>query len=151
MILVEDILDTGLTMTYLKKRLMARQPKSSASPRCWTNHLAENSRSKRTTSVSAFPTSSWWATDWITLRSTEIFRIFASYRGRGNAMAPSRHGKRRDSSPFFPHMAFSDTAEVGLQGSGESDSQCTGCYHKDSWKLQPHIPMTRKSSLCCLK
>ena len=27
-ILVEDILDTGLTMTYLKKMLMARQPKS---------------------------------------------------------------------------------------------------------------------------
>jgi hypoxanthine phosphoribosyltransferase len=27
-ILVEDILDTGLTMTYLKKLLMARQPKS---------------------------------------------------------------------------------------------------------------------------
>ncbi len=27
-ILVEDILDTGLTMTYLKKILMARQPKS---------------------------------------------------------------------------------------------------------------------------
>ena len=28
-ILVEDILDTGLTMTYLKKMLMARQPRSS--------------------------------------------------------------------------------------------------------------------------
>jgi len=27
-IMVEDILDTGLTMTYLKKLLMARQPKS---------------------------------------------------------------------------------------------------------------------------
>lgn len=27
-ILVEDILDTGLTMTYLKKMLMARQPKA---------------------------------------------------------------------------------------------------------------------------
>ena len=27
-ILVEDILDTGLTMTYLKKMLLARQPKS---------------------------------------------------------------------------------------------------------------------------
>ena len=27
-ILVEDILDTGLTLTYLKKLLMARQPKS---------------------------------------------------------------------------------------------------------------------------
>ena len=27
-ILVEDILDTGLTMTYLKKLLMARQPRS---------------------------------------------------------------------------------------------------------------------------
>ena len=27
-ILVEDILDTGLTMTYLKKMLMARQPRS---------------------------------------------------------------------------------------------------------------------------
>jgi hypoxanthine phosphoribosyltransferase len=27
-ILVEDILDTGLTMTYLKRMLMARQPKS---------------------------------------------------------------------------------------------------------------------------
>jgi hypoxanthine phosphoribosyltransferase len=27
-ILVEDILDTGLTLTYLKKMLMARQPKS---------------------------------------------------------------------------------------------------------------------------
>jgi hypoxanthine phosphoribosyltransferase len=26
-ILVEDILDTGLTMTYLKKLLMARQPR----------------------------------------------------------------------------------------------------------------------------
>ena len=27
-IVVEDILDTGLTMTYLKKMLMARQPRS---------------------------------------------------------------------------------------------------------------------------
>src|SRR6266481_7349306 len=27
-VLVEDILDTGLTLTYLKKMLMARQPKS---------------------------------------------------------------------------------------------------------------------------
>ena len=26
-ILVEDILDTGLTMTYLKKMLLARQPR----------------------------------------------------------------------------------------------------------------------------
>src|ERR1700738_2215457 len=57
-ILVEDILDTGLTLTYLKKMLMARQPKSLKMPRRWTNRPAESNRSRRTTWVSASPTNS---------------------------------------------------------------------------------------------
>ena len=43
-ILVEDILDTGLTMTYLKKMLMARQPKSFRSRRYSTSLRGGSSR-----------------------------------------------------------------------------------------------------------
>ena len=60
-ILVEDILDTGLTMTYLKKMLMRASRNPSGSPPCWTNPRAGNSRSRPITWVSAFPTSSWSA------------------------------------------------------------------------------------------
>ena len=81
-ILVEDILDTGLTLTYLKKLLMARQPKSLASPRCWTSRRAESSPSRLTMSGSAFRTSSWSAMAWTTPRSIAIFRTSALCRGK---------------------------------------------------------------------
>jgi len=32
--------------------------------------------------------------------------------------------------------------EVGFQGTRESDSPCTGCYHKDSWKPLPLNPIS---------
>ena len=50
-ILVEDILDTGLTMTYLKKMLMARQPRSLPCRDGERSTLATASTNRRTTAA----------------------------------------------------------------------------------------------------
>ena len=46
-ILVEDILDTGLTMTYLKKMLLARQPRSLQSGRAARQTVAAQASARR--------------------------------------------------------------------------------------------------------
>jgi len=76
-ILVEDILDTGLTMTYLKKMLLARQPRSLKVASCSTSHRDASCRWRETTWDSRFPTSLWSDTDWITQKSTVTWRTFA--------------------------------------------------------------------------
>jgi len=65
-ILVEDILDTGLTLTYLKKLLKARQPKSFRIAALLDKPSRRKQPITRTMWVSAFPMSSWWVMGWIT-------------------------------------------------------------------------------------
>ena len=87
-ILVEDILDTGLTLTYLKQMLLARHPRAFESPPCWTSQAAASRTSMRITQALKFPMSLWLAMAWIMPNGTGICRIFAcSLSGGARALA----------------------------------------------------------------
>jgi hypoxanthine phosphoribosyltransferase len=77
-ILVEDILDTGLTLTYLRKLLLAHQPKSLRIAAL----LDKPSRRKQPIQAES-PTSLWWVTDWTMPSGIAACRIFAWCRGKG--------------------------------------------------------------------
>ena len=94
-ILVEDILDTGLTLTFLKKLLMARQPKSLQIAALLDKPSRRKQPIQATTWASVFPTSSWSAMGWIMPRSTAIFRIFALCRGSRLTRLRSLRQRRR--------------------------------------------------------
>lgn len=75
-IVVEDIVDTGITLSYLTKTLMQRGRKACGSRRCWTSRRGGRFRTCTwTTCVSTFRMLSWWDTDWTTTRFTGICRI----------------------------------------------------------------------------
>ena len=69
-LIVEDILDSGLTLSYIKECLASGIPKVFASPRCWINPAAARLTCRRITSASRCRTSSSSATGWITMKNT---------------------------------------------------------------------------------
>jgi len=79
-ILVEDILDTGLTMTYLKKLLMARQPRSLKVAALLDKPSAESCLWKAITLDLKSPMNMLWATASITRKSIATSPIFVWYR-----------------------------------------------------------------------
>ena len=90
-IIVEDILDSGVTLSYLMKLLQARRPATR-----WT--------SIPTTSAWRSPTSLSWATGWIMRRSIGIIRrspcsspLFTAKINK--PMAAQRRLKRSDTTP----------------------------------------------------
>ena len=69
-LLVEDIVDTGLTLSYLLSVLRARGPPRSRSARCWTRRSGGSRRSPCATPASIVRTDSWWATGWTSRSGT---------------------------------------------------------------------------------
>ena len=69
-LIVEDILDTGLTLTYLRKLFLQQRPGLYASPLCSTSPRAASRKSSPTTWASPFPTFSLSATAWTTPSAT---------------------------------------------------------------------------------
>ena len=67
-IIVEDILDSGVTLSYLKKYLLGRRPAS----------ITARRTSMPTTPALRCPTPLWWATAWTTTSITAISRISGS-------------------------------------------------------------------------
>lgn len=65
-IVVEDILDSGNTLSYLRRCWSsAARPPSGCVP-CWTSRSAGSSQWRSTTPASPFQTPLWWAMGWIT-------------------------------------------------------------------------------------
>lgn len=76
-IVVEDILDSGNTLAFLKDYMLAKGARASPSSPCWISPPAGRRPSPPTWPGSWCPTSSWWATAWITASSTAICPISA--------------------------------------------------------------------------
>jgi hypoxanthine phosphoribosyltransferase len=70
LIVVEDIVDTGLTLNYLLNVLRARGPRTLKVAALLSKPSRRLSRRASTTWASPSRTSSWWATASITTRST---------------------------------------------------------------------------------
>ena len=79
-LIVEDILDTGLTLAYLRKLFSSSTPSRSASPRCSISPPAASRKSTLTTSASPSPTSSSSVTAWTTESAIAICLTSASWR-----------------------------------------------------------------------
>ena len=78
MVIAEDILDSGLTLTYLLKNLASRNPASLTHPRLFVQEDEGKGRKKAATSIvrtsaSSAPTSSSWATASITRSDTATY------------------------------------------------------------------------------
>ena len=58
-LIVEDIVDSGVTLNYLIHLLEQRRPNPSASPPCWTSRTGACVRSTSPTSGLRSPTNSW--------------------------------------------------------------------------------------------
>lgn len=76
-IVVEDILDTGMTLQYLLRILQQRKPKDSASQSCSISPNAVSPRCKPTTSDSPSPTNSWSASASTMRSGTATSRVSA--------------------------------------------------------------------------
>lgn len=77
-IVVEDILDTGMTLQYLLRLFHQRKPKHLRVAVCWTSRSAASPRCARITSDSRSPTNSSLATAWIIQSATAICRMLES-------------------------------------------------------------------------
>lgn len=77
-LVVEDILDSGNTLSYLLKLLEQRKPASIRLCTCWTSPSAGSSLWMSTTPALPSPTPSWWATAWTTPSTTAICPTSAS-------------------------------------------------------------------------
>lgn len=69
-LIVEDILDTGVTLSNLVPMLKMRNPNSVKICTFWTSPAAARPISSLTTRASRCRTSSWWATVWTTMKNT---------------------------------------------------------------------------------
>lgn len=69
-LVVEDILDSGNTLSYLLRVLEQRGPPPSACAPCWISRTAGSSRWRSTTPASPSPTPLWWVTVWTTPSTT---------------------------------------------------------------------------------
>lgn len=76
-IVVEDILDSGNTLAFLKDYMLARGPRASPSSLCWISPPAGRRPSPPTCPALWCPTSSWWATAWTIASSTATCPISA--------------------------------------------------------------------------
>lgn len=76
-LLVEDILDTGLTLSYLKRLLEGRKPPRSRSARSWTRPSAGCATSMPTTWALKSPTPLWWAMAWTMTAATATCPMWA--------------------------------------------------------------------------
>ena len=86
-LLVEDIVDSGLTLKYLLKNLAARKPASLEVAALLRKQGSNRSSSTCATSASTSPTSSWSGTASTSQRSTGTFRTWR------------RSGPRRTGAP----------------------------------------------------
>ena len=84
MILVEDILDTGLTLTFLKKFFCPPAQGSFKIAALLDKPSRRKCRSRPITWASRFQTNSWWAMGWIMPRNTGICPILHCAAGVGN-------------------------------------------------------------------
>ena len=69
-LIVEDIIDSGLTLQYLTKNLSSRNPASLEIVTLLSKPSRRTAELPAGTQVSRSRTSSWWATVWTTRRST---------------------------------------------------------------------------------
>ena len=81
-VIVEDIVDTGLTLTYLKRTLEARHPRSlRVCVLAGQDRAAPGGRRRSTTSASPSPTCSWSATASTTTGSTATCPTWRRWTG----------------------------------------------------------------------
>ena len=76
-ILVEDILDTGLTLNYIQKLLLAHQPRTLRIAALLDKPRGASSRSMRTISDSPSRMPTWSGMDWTMPSAIVTCQIFA--------------------------------------------------------------------------
>lgn len=69
-LIVEDVVDSGLTLSWLSRNLTSRNPRSLRVCTCCASPMRCTPTSKSRTWVSTFPTTSSWATAWTTTNAT---------------------------------------------------------------------------------
>lgn len=77
LLIVEDILDSGVTLSFLMKNLSARNPAASAYAPCWISRSAGRWTSMRIMWAPGCPINLSWAMVWIMRKSTGTFPISA--------------------------------------------------------------------------
>ena len=107
MLIVEDIIDTGLTLRYLMENLARRKP---ASLRVCALLDKDKGRDEvvvePTTSASASPTASSSATGWTTRRSIATYPTSACSSRRCTARASERRGHEWDAVRYRRRRAY---------------------------------------------
>lgn len=94
-LIVEDIIDSGLTLSWLISNLGSREPASSRCARCCASRTRPRSRSTWSGSASTSRTSSWSGTAWTTPRSTATSRSSVRSRLTSTAAEPPSPGLRK--------------------------------------------------------
>ena len=107
-IIVEDIVDSGMTLHFLKKLLITR---GAASLRIAALMDKPARRvAPLTVDASRFPTPSWWATAWITTKSTATCRTWACFPPASMAR---RTNKARAARVCIVFSLFSQNRKTG--------------------------------------
>ena len=131
-IIVEDILDTGLTLSFLKKKFQSHQPASLRVAAL----LDKPSRRKQPFEADyvgfRFQTNLWWVMAWIMRRCTAIFPISASCpdssdesSSHSSSMTPYVRHSQRDSRDDLCAIR----QKTSLPETGKSETRLV------SWKL----------------
>ena len=81
-LIVEDIVDSGLTLQYLLRNLGSRDPRTLEVCALLTKPAGARWRCRRATSGSRSTTGSWWATAWTTPSATATCRSWRRWSGR---------------------------------------------------------------------
>ena len=93
-LVVEDIIDSGLTLNYLRRYLQARQPASVEVCALLVKEGEQRVDSTCATWASPSPPSSWWATASTWPSATATSRAVHIYAGRRPDGAPEAGGRR---------------------------------------------------------
>jgi hypoxanthine phosphoribosyltransferase len=80
-LIVEDVVDSGLTLNYLRQYLGARRPGASKSARCCSRWASSASSSRSSTSASPFRPTSWWASASTSTSATATLDAIYTYTG----------------------------------------------------------------------
>ena len=149
-VIVEDIVDTGLTLTYLQDILRARSPRHCGPRASSASRRAGRLTSRWSTSASRSKTNSWLDTGWTMRSSTGTSRTSPSSATRTLPARPEDVVSQRihvpgpDANPlqFFSDLArdYGDVAYLRWAASTCSSSATRGSFKRRARHAQPELP-----------
>lgn len=147
-LIVEDIIDSGLTLSWLLSNLGSRQPASWRSSRCCASPTPPRSPSTSAGSASTSPTSSSWATASTTRRSTATSRSWARSPRTCTAADPTvAPGVPAGNPGAIPAVGACEGGSVSRPTRPRVTIQ--GYIPKNSLYSQQHLPTGRRDGVLC--